>query len=257
MTIFYRLVLTLAIFTSPLLLSAAPPKLKEKEIQQFLLPSYHPLHTYLKIIFKNPNMFKSANHFEGEGFTVIRGHRKLMVGAYPSIPQYLYKKFPDNSLPQSRQLDNFIKRIRGAATIRRTIDKYQFKHMVVPNKWLYKLPSSFSKEGPSYILVVDNMNIYSDWRDPDGMTRKLYYNMDAEVLTELCTLLHALGGCDAFPRNQPFTHEGKIAFVDTEHVGQMKGHYLKHIVPALREDLRPYAIALWNQLEAEEQAHKQ
>ncbi|MBA2367435.1 MAG: hypothetical protein H0V82_00240 [Candidatus Protochlamydia sp.] len=238
----------------------AAPKHKhhnEDELKHYLLPSTHPLKNYLKVIFKNPHMFKTIEHFENEGFKVIRGHRNLMVGAYPSIEQFLYKKFPDG-MPQNKQLDNFVKRIRGAEVIRSYIKKYGFKHMVVPKKWLYRLPHSFPSDNgtPSYLLIVENMDIYGDWKDPNGVARQLYYNMDIEVLTELCTLLHAIGGCDAFPRNQPFTRSGKIAFVDTEHVGQMKGHFLKHIVPALNEELQAYAVALWMKLEAEQAAKK-
>jgi len=144
--------------------------------------------------------------------------------------------------------------VTGAQRIREYIKEHHFKHIVVPDKWIYKLPKSFAEDSktPSYILIVEKMDIYSDFDDPNGTARQLYYNMDIEILTELCTILHAIGGCDAFPRNQPFTRSGQIAFVDTEHVGQMKGHFIKHIVPALNPDLQAYALALWMQLEDEE-----
>ncbi|CUI16617.1 conserved putative secreted protein [Candidatus Protochlamydia naegleriophila] len=225
----------------------------DKALEPYMLPRNHPLKGYLSILFSNPNMFKSSSHFRKAGFHVIRGHRKLMVGGHPHVPDYLFKKFP-NSMPQAKQLENFLKRQKGAQVLRNYILTHNYKYLVIPQKWLIKLPRSFSQgdKDRSYVLVVDNMDIHRDYNDPNGICRQLYYNMSVEMLTELCTILHAVGGCDAFPRNQPFTKEGKIAFVDTEHVGKMKGHFLKHIVPALNEELQAYAIALWNKLEDEE-----
>ncbi|MDP1880736.1 MAG: hypothetical protein Q8K60_07335 [Parachlamydiaceae bacterium] len=221
-------------------------------IDSYILPKSHPLFNRLKKIFNQPSMFKSTEHFEKAGFNIKLGHRKLMVGAHPSIKSYLFKKFP-NSYPQQKQLDNFITRIKGAEILRKCIAILKLKHIVVPKKWLYKLPKSFSREKheDTYLLVVENMDIYEGYENPQDQGSLHYYNMNIEVLTELCTLLHFVGGCDAYPRNQPFTKSGKIAFVDTEHIGKLKGHFLKHIVPALNPDLQPYAVALWMKLEQE------
>ncbi|KIC71847.1 hypothetical protein [Candidatus Protochlamydia amoebophila] len=227
---------------------------QNKSLEPYLLPRRHPLHDALKMIFKDPKMFKSSDHFKQAGFKVIHGHRKLMVGSHYYVQGYLFKKFP-NSMTQEKQLENFIKRLQGAEILRQYVLKYGFNHLVVPKKWLYRLPKSFSQgnKDRSYLLIVENMDIYNDYKNPSGMCMQMYYHMNIDVLTELCTVLHAVGGCDAFPRNQPFTKSGKIAFVDTEHVGKMKGHFLKHIVPALNPNMQAYAVALWNKLEQEEQ----
>ncbi len=224
-------------------------------LDSYLIPKHHPLREQLHHLFKHSHMFGSAESFTNAGFEVRFGHRDLMVGAYPSFPEYLFKKFAD-CRSQKMQLKNFIKRIEGAKVLRQYIEDHNFKHLVVPEKWLYKLPRRFSKKPknkPAYILIVENMDIYDDWDDLNGEARNRYYNMDIEMLTELCTVLHDVGGCDGYPRNQPFTRSGKIAFVDTEHVGKLKGHFIKHIVPALNEELQVYALALWEKLEQEEQ----
>ncbi|WP_068466905.1 hypothetical protein [Candidatus Protochlamydia phocaeensis] len=228
----------------------------DKIIEPYLIPKDSLLAEYLKALFNNPSMLNSVEHLKKAGFTVKNGNHKngrhrLMVASHPLLPYLMFKKFP-NGQPQKQQLDNFLKRIHGAEILRRAIAKHNCKHLVVPQKWLYKLPQAFAdSNGPSYLLVVENMDIYDDWKDPNGVARSLYYNMDIETLTEFCIVLHEVGGCDAYPRNQPFTRSGKIAFVDTEHVGHMKGHFLKHIVPELNPDLQAYAIALWNKLEQE------
>lgn len=224
---------------------------KDKKIfKSHQLQQSHPLYNYLDSLFYDPNMFKTPKQFEDAGFNLIFGHKKLMVGAHPSFPEYLFKKFP-NSCSQSQQLQNFILRIKGAEILRKYIISHQFKHIVVPQKWLCKLPKSFSNENQdTYILIVENMDIVGGGDNPDGATRQAYLNIDKEMLTELCMILHDVGGCDAWPRNLPFTSSGKIAFVDTEHVGRKKGDFVKHIIPVLNPQMQEYAWALWRHLES-------
>lgn len=223
--------------------------INRKFLKHYLLPKQHVLYRQLDQLFDDPHMFRSPENFSDAGFDVKLGHQKLMVGFHPSIPQYVVKKFTDNR-PHSKQLENYTIRIDGAEILRKYIKDHHFKHLVVPQKWLYPLPKRHFKKKNSYVLIVENMNIYDDWDDPNGEARRLYYNMNKEMVTELCMILHDVGGCDAYPWNQPFTHSGKIAFVDTEHVGKFKYHdyFIRHIVPSLNEGMQAYAIALWNQL---------
>jgi hypothetical protein len=213
--------------------------------KSYLLPQPHPLNNPLQNLFSHPHMFESAKELEKAGFQVRVSH-ELMVAAHPTIPRYFIKKFND-SIPQEQQLKNFIKRIEGAELLRNYIKKHHFKHLVVPKKWLYKLPASFP--GQSYVLIVEKMDIYDDWENPQGEARKLYYHMHKEVLTELCTILQDLGGCDSLPRNHPLTRSGKIAFIDTEHVGEFKDFFYMYLVPALSPELQDYALTLWETLE--------
>jgi hypothetical protein len=216
----------------------------------YLLPQKHPLNDHLTDLFLNSQMFQSPKHLKKAGFTVTLGNRrtKLMVAGHPLIPQYLIKKFPDD-VSQKKQVKNFIRRIDGAEVLRKYIKKHKLKHLVVPEKWIYKLPKDFPVH--SYVLVVEKMELVDDWDNPNGEARKLYYDMDIEVLTELCTLLHDVGGYDSLPRNQPFTRAGQIAFIDTEFVGTMKTREQFHrdTLPVLNQDLQAFAIALWDKLE--------
>jgi hypothetical protein len=223
-----------------------------RSLTPYLLSQEDSLYQQLADLFHDPHMFDSQSHLKRAGFKVKSGNSrtKLMVAGHSSIPNHLLKKFP-NSVSQSKQLDNFIRRIKGARTLRNAIQKHNFKHLVVPEKWLYKLPKQFPSH--SYVLVVEKMDIYDDGNDPNGETRKRYYNIDKEVLTELCILLHEVGGCDSLPRNIPFTRSGQIAFIDTEHVGTTKTREQFHrdTIPLLNPELQAYAIALWEQLEEE------
>lgn len=221
-------------------------------IEPYLLPQNHALHETLTVLLQDPHMFDSPRQFKDAGFSVKEGHRHLMVGFHPLLPKYAIKKFTD-AMSSPKQIENYVKRIEGAEVLRMYIQEHNFKHLVVPRKWIYQLPSHFSKKHATYVLIVENMNIYDDWDNPHGEARSLYYHMDRETLTELCTILYDVGGCDAFPWNQPFTHSGKIAFIDTEHVGKRKFHdyFIENIVPALNKDLQAYALALWEKLKNE------
>lgn len=227
------------------------------QLKPYLLPKDRPLSKQLADLFHDPAMFQSPRYLREAGFNVKPGNPKtgLMVIGHSSIPHYLLKKFPDR-VSQSLQLKNFVKRIKGAKLLRHIIKKHHFKHLVVPKKWLYKLPKKFSSH--SYVLVVEKMDIYDDWDNPNGEARKLYYNMDKEVLTELCILLHEAKGNDSFPRNMPFTRSGQIAFIDTEHVGvtKRKGQFYRDMIPTLNPELQTYAIALWEMLEEEARKRK-
>lgn len=228
-----------------------------RSLNTYLLPNDHPAKNILPTLFLNPYMFASSKKWEKEGFTVKLGY-KIMVGFHPSLPGYVIKKFRNNVSPK-KQLDNFIKRIEGAKLLKDYIAQHNFTHLTVPEKWLYKLPKCFSITGKeTYVLVVENMDIFDDWDNPKGETRRLYYNMDMETVTELCITLHDVGGCDAYLKNQPFTHSGKIAFVDTEHVGVEKYHdyFKKNIVPFLNPEMQAYAVDLLQKLQEEEKKRK-
>jgi hypothetical protein len=219
--------------------------------KSYLLPEEDPLHHKLKDLFQDPFMFESPKDLKKAGFKIkVNRNSHCMVASHPSLPNHLIKKFYDD-ISQRHQLKNFIRRIKGAQTLRKYIKDHHFNHLIVPKKWLYQLPDSFAEDFsfPSYALIVEKMDIYDDWDDPNGKARELYYHMDKEVLRELCVLLHDLGGCDSLPRNQPFTRTGKIAFVDTEDVGKLKDHFLKFTVRALNPELQTYAIDLWQKLE--------
>lgn len=225
---------------------------KNKEshpLKSYLLPRSHPLNDSLNHLFRHSSMFRAPKYLIAAGFDVkISHHHRLMIAGHPDIPNHLVKKFIDH-ISESSQLRNFIKRIRGARILNKYIKELDLKHIVVPRKWLYQLPRNFRTN--SYLLVVEKMDIYDDWENPHGEARQLYYNMDKEILTEFCILLHAVGGCDSIPRNQPFTRSGQIAFIDTEHVGEHKGHFYRHIIPALNPKLQAYATHLWKKLERE------
>lgn len=231
---------------------------KEKKqtiaLEECLLPTDHPLQKKLSKLFKYPVMFNSSSQFRAAGFDVNpRVHLGLMVAKHPSIKKYVIKKYQNNVL-QKLQLEKYLKRIAGALILKKYIKEHNYKHLVVPDKWIYELPSAFSMRGvKSYVLIAEEMDLCAGADDPNSENGRNYYQMTEKVFIELCTLMHDLGGCDAYPRNQTFTKSGKIAFIDTEDVGNKKSHFPQNIIPLLNEDLKDQAQSIWDQLEYEEQ----
>jgi hypothetical protein len=163
-------------------------------------------------LFRDPRMFNSRSSFAAAGFEVKQpASHNIMVGSHPSVGQYLFKKY-NHDVPLDEQEENYETRIEGAQKIRWVIDRYQLRHLVVPHKWLYELPRSFSKrKRSSYVLVADRIDLLS----VDETTRR-YRNIDPAVLDDLCRVLFHFRGFDAAIHNLRFTTSGQIAFIDTE-----------------------------------------
>ena len=197
-------------------------------------------------IFSNPHLFDSPEEMKAAGFKVnSRVHLELMVSTHPELKKYIFKKYT-NKIPQDEQLAKYIHRINGARTIAKTLKKYQIQHLIVPKKGLYPLPPQFGEN--TYVVVAEYLDICTGDDHRSGENGQCYYNIPKEVLRELILVMHALGGCDAWPRNQPFTRQGQIAFVDTEHVGEKERHFARHIIPRLNPKMQQYATNLLNKL---------
>lgn len=213
------------------------PYIAQDSIDEWLLPKGHALHKRLKKLFDDSRIFDSPQDLREAGFDVNkRVHKKLMVFTHPDVPEYIFKKF-QNGVLRSEQLEKYIVRLKGAKAVREAIKEHNLSTIVVPNKWLYRLPNSRK----SYLVVAEKFDICFGDDEPNGENVQRYRTMSYKTLNELCTIMKVLGGCDAWPRNQPFTKQGKIAFIDTEHVGHKEAHFAKHILPLLDVQMQEYA----------------
>lgn len=213
------------------------PYAAQDSIDEWLLPKKHPLHKRLNKLFSDSRIFDSPLSLQEIGCDVNkRVHKKLMVFTHPDVPEYIFKKF-QNSVLRSEQLEKYIIRLKGAKAVRDAIKQHRLSNIVVPNKWLYRLPNCRK----SYLVIAERFDICAGDDKPDGENVQRYRTMSYKTLHELCTIMKALGGCDAWPRNQPFTKQGKIAFIDTEHVGHKEAHFAKHILPLLDAQMQEYA----------------
>lgn len=169
-----------------------------------------------RTLFRDPDMFDSADDWGGAGFKILRASdNKICVASHKSAEGYLFKKYVASGKREALddQLENYQTRIEGARRLRSFINDQRLRHVVVPSKWLRDLPRDFGSRGQSsHVLVVDRLDLLDD----DASQRR-YGDIDEDVLRELCVVLHAFRGLDSTAKNVPFTRDGRIAFIDTEH----------------------------------------
>ncbi|MCE5295197.1 MAG: hypothetical protein LLF94_11380 [Chlamydiales bacterium] len=202
---------------------------ESESVDEWLMHETHPDYIRLQNLFSDRSLFDSSEALKAAGFEVNKRARKnLMVFWHPTMPDYMFKKFR-NSVDTRHQLDKYTQRLQGARIIRNVIKQNNFKNVVIPNKWLFKLPFADDE----YLVVAERLSILPGDDDHKKENVQAYRSISEETLYELCTVMKLVGGCDAYPRNQPFTKDGKIAFVDTEHVGQKEAHFLRNISPFL------------------------
>lgn len=206
-------------------------------VEKWLMPKKHPIYKKLTKLFKYRELFDSPETLREAGFIVNkRVHQNMMVFTHPSVEGYIFKRFR-NKVDQEVQRELYIKRLKGAEIIRNVIKEENIQNIVVPDKWLFAL----GFDSNEYLVVAKRLDICpgDDLIGSENVNR--YQTIDLETLREYCTVLKKIKGCDAWPRNQPFTRDGKIAFIDTEHVGQKEAHFQRHILPLWDPERQEYA----------------
>jgi hypothetical protein len=168
----------------------------------------------LEKLFRDPDMFDSRDDWHDAGFEVLSrsSDSKIMVASHEAVNGVLFKKYAIE-ISLKEQIKNYARRIDGARRLKKFIEERELEHVVVPQKWLCELSREFgSDRRKSHVLVVERLDIL----DEDKTIRK-YYDIDEDVLEELCIVFSAFRGLDSTANNVPFTADGKIAFIDTEH----------------------------------------
>jgi hypothetical protein len=227
--------------------------------------TFNPSSLDLKKLFVDPAMFDSPDAFRAAGFDASNRSRDLiMVGSHKEAEGYLFKKYR-NRISLKDQRDNYARRIEGVQKLSAFIAERHFRHIAAPQKWLYKLPSEFSREDSStsrwthsgqqaawshgysshkrssYVLVVERLTIL----DEEASMRE-YQHIDEDVLRELCMTLVKFRGLDSTARNMAFTENGRIAFVDTENWNRRKKSWLRYIGPLLPRRRRKLAEEIFD-----------
>ena len=207
----------------------------------------------LDALFHKASLFDSAEELRDAGFHIVReSEKRVTVFAHPSAPGYLFKKFlRDVERPYPKQLESYQKRVRGARDLRDHLDALGIHSIVVPRKWLCKLPPRFKRHGkPDHLVVVEKCHLLD--RD-DGKRR--YSALPKETIRDLCTIFIAFARVDFSSRNWPFTTDGKIAVIDTGYLKRItKGlsfrrkSYKKNADKLYTDQSRRYAQSLWDEL---------
>lgn len=249
----FSLFFVFSLFAPPhLLCDIQEVKIHRLKVEDCLLPEDHPLHDRLANLFKNPQIFKSNEHLRRAGFQPLnRESRPIMVARHAVIENYLIKKFKTGQTLRYKEINNYLDRISAARALHHFIKLNHLEHIVVPQKWLYPLPKRFSdsKSGKRmYVLIVEDMDICSGGDDPNGEIGRRYSNMSFEILRELCIVLYYFRGLDSNVFNIPFTHQNKIAFVDTEKWKDVDREFLSRVKHYLNQDQLEYAARIFEEL---------
>lgn len=191
-------------------------------LQPYFLPENHPIRTKLDKIFKHERVILSKETFEAAGFSKVkmRAPTNIIIGKHPALKGFILKVYLD-SQPPVVEWANWMDRITGAEGIRSCIKRHSYqKHFKVPRKWIYPLPANPSPpddtvyDRKNFILVVEDMHILSYTENKEAYRKK----MTPELLNALYTILNEEGLLDSvYIDNTPFTEDGRIAFIDTEH----------------------------------------
>jgi hypothetical protein len=219
-----------------------------QEVEPYFLPENHPAKSALDRIFKKSRASESKNTMRRAGFFVLKHPQNCMIIAkHPKLKGYLVKAYPD-STPTSEWIW-WLQRIRGSRTIQSSLDRHGYNHiMKVPKKWIYPLPpepSPSNSEGitrKNFILIVEDMKLISQKKNTNAFRRKI----NREILDALYIVLTENLLIDSvFKDNIPFSKDGKIAFIDTEHVNNRSQPIPLH---RISKYLNPVMRSYWESL---------
>ena len=203
----------------------------------------------LDVLFHRASLFDSADELRDAGFQIVReSEKRVTVFGHPSAPGYLFKKFlRDVKRPFGKQLESYQKRVRGARALRAHLDALGIHSIVVPRKWLCKLPRKFRRRGkPDHLVVVEKCDLLE--RDK---IKKRYHALPKETVKDLSSIFFTFERVDFSERNWPFTTEGKIAVIDTGYLKRItkdrRESYKKNVEKLPTDKSRRYGRDLWDE----------
>lgn len=202
-------------------------------VKPYFLPSCHELKPCLDKIFSEKRVLASVETLKTAGFKNVhpRRYTGVIVASHPKMPGYLFKMYTDKqSFHKDRpEWQTWLCRIWGTKLIKDKIESLHIENWFsVPEKWLYCVPNPEYANGnrrKDFILVVEKKELVSPRKNTE------YWRSDAvtkDRLKSFFYLVTSLGLRDcAKPDNAPFCKDGKIAFIDTEVVGEWPIEYQK------------------------------
>jgi hypothetical protein len=215
-----------------------------ENVQPYLLPADHPVKPILDKLFSLRRVTTSHQAMKELGFSYKppRTNQHLTAAKHPKLKGYLIKIFLDTQDLKGREQDIWMHRIQGAQVIEKSIQAHHYEHLMkVPKKWIYPLPGQPSSQAGAYrqnfILVVEDMDIYKYRKNKEQYLK----SMTKEMIDALYIIIAENLLIDSiYIDNIPFSTDGRIAFIDTEHFltkrESLKLHRLgKHFSPIMRQ----------------------
>jgi len=215
------------------------------KLTPYFLPNDHCIKNKLDTLFSSPDVLKNENSLKKNGFKLAgaRGYSKALVLKHKKLKKYLLKVFTDDQIGIV-EYEIWMRRVDGSHAVSSAIERHGFQKIFkVPKKWIYQVPrNGNSFEEKNFVLIVEDMEIY-DNRGNSIMWNSLEY-VTKEKLNALYTILKEVGLKDSiYIDNIPFSLDGRIAFVDTDHFYQWPVPYSR-LKPALAIKMQDYWTGL-------------
>ena len=202
------------------------------DLVPYFLPEDHPIKLAMdKIFLQKKRVTKSKHSLKKAKFKTIRKGEmhKAFIVSHQSLKGYLLKLYVDKQYKVSdgKRLKG---RILGAQVVQETIDEYGFQSIFkVPKKWIYPLPQEPSPpdkkkyKRKNFVLVVEDMNILDKEKNKEKWKSS---TMTEDLLDAIFTMIDEAGLSDSiYAFNIPFSHDGRLAFVDTEYYNKWPIHF--------------------------------
>lgn len=201
-------------------------------VRPYLMPNNHPIKVKLDKIFKEFRATVNSDTAVKAGFARAEPakYSHCVITKHKKMKGYFFKFFYDSQTG----LDDCYKlarRASGAALINQGIKRFGLQKMFkAPKKWIYALPEHPSPpegmERKNFILIAEDMNLISSKQNRAKWKSNFF---GEERLRGYYMLLKDQGLDDSVHVfNVPFSRDGKLAFVDTEHHSKPRVNY--HIV---------------------------
>lgn len=200
-------------------------KATEARVKPYLLPKNHPATPVLDEIFSTPGVLLNEKTLKKAGFVGSKPRKftHLIVTRHPKLPGYVIKTYLDSQRYYKRKPEHelWLMRIQGVNKINQVIANHGWQDLFkTPRKWMYRVPKSKKTKNyltKNFILIEEDMDLRSE---RGNLALWKSRQVTQEQLQALYVILESVGLRDcATPDNIPFSHDGRIAFIDTQSHG--------------------------------------
>lgn len=217
-------------------------------VKPYFLPNNHPIKAKLDAIFGSTRVLLSLEGFKKAGFSKykMRSWSRAVVAQHPKLQGVIIKAYLDTEL-EYVDWERWLARIEGAQGVQACIARHGYEnYFSVPAKWIYPLPDEpvpplspkYSRK--NFILIAEKMKVLKKSDNLNAWRTQ----MTPELLDAIYIVLTEEGLFDSLiASNIPFTKDGRMSFIDTEHHHGWPINYSK-----MAQYLSPPMQLYWNML---------
>lgn len=201
-----------------------------QKIAPHLLPDHFEVKKKLDKIFSKTRITASIDEVHFAGFVTkgLKSYSRTVVAKHPKMKGFVFKFYLDTQMDKD-EFRSLFRRIRGAEKARQLIKQHHWEdYFKAPRKWIYTIPANAPAAAPGtlpkhLVIVAEDMHVLDKAKNYKRWKSK---KVSKSLLNKVFVLLKEGGFADSpMAFNIPFAKDGRIAFVDTEHVDQWPVSY--------------------------------